>query len=250
MRGAGRPARHPVPSRRPQRTSRSGPSIDSPGGPDRVGDRADAPPARDRRRVRRVAAVRRPHDRHGHPSGAEDRLADPDAAARRRRARLDREPEHDAAGGVRLPRRARGPHRRRADQRPGRARRLPVGGRALEAGSLPRQRRRPLRPLPRGAVRGPARRHRGDDLGPDAPRAAPRAPGAAGARHQRQPDQAVRGERARRRPGDARVVPAHHEPVDEREACDRLRLRPVREGRGRQLPERKRRPSRWSRSIP
>ena len=59
--------------------------------------------------------------------------------------------------------------------------------------------------------------------------------------HQRQPDQAVRREPARRRPEHGRVVPADHEPLDERQARHRLRLRRLRPGRRRALPERLRR---------
>ena len=64
---------------------------------------------------------------------------------------------------------------------------------------------------------------------------------AAGARDQRQPDQAVRREHARGRPGHGRVVPPDHEPLDERQARHGLRLRRRRPGRRRPLPERVRR---------
>ena len=86
-------------------------------------------------------------------------------------------------------------------------------------------------------VRRAARRHRGDDLGPDAAAAAARPARRPGPGHQRQPDQAVRRERARGRPERARVVHADHQPDDQRPAGGGVRLRRVREGRRRQLPE-------------
>ena len=62
----------------------------------------------------------------------------------------------------------------------------------------------------------------------------------AGAGDQRQPDQAVRRERARGRPERARVVHPHHQPDDERPHRHGVRLRRLREGRRRELPRRAR----------
>ena len=61
---------------------------------------------------------------------------------------------------------------------------------------------------------------------------------APGARDKRQPDQAVRRELPRCRPECARVVPAHHQPDDQRPACRRLRLRVLWQRRRCQLPQR------------
>ena len=108
--------------------------------------------------------------------------------------------------------------------------RAPRRGPGRRAASAPGQRRRPVRPLPRPPVRAPARRDRGDDLGPDAPGRAARRDRQARPRHQRQPDQAVRREPPRGRPERGRVVPADHEPGHERPAGDRLRLRRLRQG--------------------
>ena len=68
--------------------------------PLRLGQR-QLPAARaHRRRVRADAAVRRAAHRHRHPPRAEDCRAPADAPARRRRRRLDREPQLDPAGTV------------------------------------------------------------------------------------------------------------------------------------------------------
>ena len=188
--------------------------------------------------ARADAPVRRADDRHRHPPGAEDGGALADAAPRRREARLDGEPEHDAAGGRRL---SGGPWcagRRAPDPGCVRARRLPLGGRALTAAAVARQRRRPVRAVRRGAVRRPARGHRGDDLRADAPRAAARRDRRTGARDQRQPDQAVRREPSRRRAERPGVVHPPDEQVHERPPGDGVRLRRVRQGRRGQLPQR------------
>jgi hypothetical protein len=189
-----------------------------------VGDRELPAARRDRRGARPDAALCRTDDRDRHPPRAEDGRAAPDVAARRRDGRRDREPQHDPAVRNRLSVRARRAGDRRADQRPGRARQLPLGARAHASAAVARQRRRPLRPLPRRAVRRLARRDGGDDLGPHAPRTAARPHRAAGARDQRQSDQAVRREPSRGRSKRARVVHAHHEQVHGRQARDRVRL--------------------------
>ena len=62
--------------------------------------------------------------------------------------------------------------------------------------------------------------------------------GPAGPGDQRQPDQAVRREPARRRAERARVLPPDHEQVDQRTPRHRLRLRRLRQGRRRELPQR------------
>ena len=156
----------------------------------------------------------------------------------RRAGGLHRQPVQHPGGRGRVSPRAGGRGDRRGHHRPGRARRVPPAGDRHPAAPAAGQRRRPVRAVPGRAVPGVAGRHRGDDLGPDAAAPPGRPAGRPGPGHQRQPDQAVRGEPARGRPERARVVPAHHQPDDQRPAGRGLRVRGVREGRGGQLPER------------
>ena len=190
----------------------------------------------------RTRPVRGPAHRHGHPPRAEDRRAAPDARARRGRGDLDREPQHDPAGGARLPRRPRRPPGRCADLRSGGARLATcarcsppsrsscstTAATSSSAGSSS-----PYEGLVGGTEETTSGRMR---LEPLRDAAEPPDPG-----HQRQPDQAVRREPARRRPEHRRVVPAHHEPLDERQARHRVRLRRLRPRCRRALPQRVRR---------
>ena len=106
----------------------------------------------DRRGVRADAAVRRSDDRHRHPSRAEDRRAAAHAAARRRASVVatgnlnSTQPE-----AVDLPPRARRDVVGAPTTRPGRARRATCRGRRARGPTAARQRRRPVRPLPRGS---------------------------------------------------------------------------------------------------
>ena len=202
----------------------------------RVGRRQRAAAQGDGGGVRADPAVQGAPDRHRDPPRAQDRGAADGAAPRRRRPRVDRQPQLDPAGDRRLPARQRHRRHRRPDRRPGRARPLPARRPGDEAGHHPRQRRRPVQPLPRGPVRGPARRDRGDDLRPGPPAPAPRPPGDADPRHQRQPDQAVRREHARRRGGHGGVVHPDHQPDHERATGGRVRLRVRRAWRRGLLP--------------
>ena len=103
----------------------------------------------------------------------------------------------------------------------------------------------PVRQVPGPPVPGAAGRDRGDDLGPDAAQAAPGPAEPPGPGHQRQPDQAVRGERARCRAERGRILPPDDEPGYQRGAGHRVRLRSVRARRRGQLPRAHGQPGRW-----
>ena len=202
-----------------------------------LGPRALPAAAGHRGGVRADPPVRRPDHRHRHPPGGQDGGAAADAARRRGQADLDRQPQHHPAGRG-GPAAGRGRHRHRRS-RPRTARCTPATSAEVLAAEpdlildnggdlFARYLDRPYQGLIGGTEETTSGRMRLEPLRGPAQAADPG--------HQRQPDQAVRGERARRRAERGRVLPADDEPGHQRGAGHRVRLRGVRaRGRG-QLP--------------
>ena len=123
-----------------------------------------SPAAVRRGRVSYHPAVRRIADRHGDPSGAEDRSAAGDAQIGRRGYHLDRQSQQHPGRDDRLAAATRHFGRRRADHRCRCAWPISRRDHRTATGPVARQWRRPVCPRSRSTLRQAARRHGGNNV--------------------------------------------------------------------------------------